>query len=153
VGGDTSLLMFGENVTPNHHALAREFGLLDNIYCSGAISADGHHWLNEAFASDYSERAMNNYPRSYPCCGSDPLVFAGNPFLWQAAMTAGHTFRDYGEFGPLPSMRRHSDHGYDQLISVTADRNRDVAHADRVVADIQAAEANPAMPGLADLTF
>ena len=54
--------------------LAREFGLFDNLYCTGAISADGHHWLNEAFADDYDERAMSNYPRSYPCCGTDPLA-------------------------------------------------------------------------------
>lgn len=51
---------------------------------SGAISADGHHWLNEAFADDYDERAMDTYPRSYPCCGSDLLSFAGTKFFWQA---------------------------------------------------------------------
>ena len=55
---------------------------------------------------------MNNYPRSYPCCGTDPLVYAGNPFIWQAAMQAGRTFYNYGEFGPLPSMQRHSDNQY-----------------------------------------
>ena len=112
VGGDPSLLMFGEKVTPNHHALAHEFGLFDNLYCSGAISADGHHWLNEAFADDYSERGMNNYPRSYPCCGTDPLVYAGNKFLWQNAMDSGRSFHNYGEFNPLPSIRPHSDSGY-----------------------------------------
>lgn len=152
VGGDPNLVMFGEKVTPNHHALAREFGLFDNLYCSGAISADGHHWLNEAFASDYSERAMNNYPRSYPCCGTDPLVFAGNAFIWQAAMKEGRTFQNYGEFGPLPSMKKHSDSQYDAFPKVTADRNRDVAHAERIVADIQAGEKGEGN-GLAQLTF
>jgi DNA-binding beta-propeller fold protein YncE len=147
VGGDPKLVMFGEKVTPNQHAIAREFGLFDNIYCSGAISADGHHWLNEAFASDYSERAMNNYPRSYPCCGSDPLVFAGNPFLWEAALKAGRTFYNYGEFGPLPSIQRHSDNDYSSQFEVTRDRNRDVAHCERILSDIQKPEK-----GLAQFT-
>ncbi|HLJ56467.1 MAG TPA: bifunctional YncE family protein/alkaline phosphatase family protein, partial [Chthonomonadaceae bacterium] len=147
VGGDPSLLMWGEKITPNQHAIAREFGLFDNIYCSGAISADGHHWLNEAFADDYDERAMNNYPRSYPCCGTDPLVYAGNPFLWQAAMQAGRTFYNYGEFGPLPSMKRHSDADFSGRFTVTEDRNRDVAHSERVLADLQ-----PGARGLAQYT-
>ncbi len=147
IGGDPHLVMFGAKVTPNHHALAREFGLFDNLYCSGAISADGHHWLNEAFASDYAERAMNLYPRSYPCCGTDPLVYAGNPFLWQAAMQAGRTFYNYGEFAPLPSIQRHSDNQYNAKYEVTADRNEDVAHCERILADI----ANESKP-LAQLT-
>ncbi|MCW3098819.1 MAG: beta-propeller repeat protein [Chthonomonadaceae bacterium] len=146
IGGDPSLLMFGEKITPNHHAIAHEFGLFDNLYCSGAISADGHHWLNEAFADDYSERAMNNYPRSYPCCGTDPLVYAGNKFLWQAAMDGGRTFRNYGEFNPLPSIRPHSDAGYNGKFQVGPDRNQDVAHSERILKDL--AGAAP----LADLT-
>lgn len=149
-GGDPHLLMFGEQITPNQHVLARQFGLFDNLYCSGAISADGHHWLNEAFADDYDERAMNSYPRSYPCCGTDPLSFAGNKFLWQAALAQGLTFHDYGEFGPLPSIRRHADNDYDAEITVTADRNRDVAHAERILADLQPGH-QPG--GLSQLTY
>ncbi|RPI82798.1 MAG: YncE family protein, partial [Planctomycetaceae bacterium] len=38
---DPSLLMFGEEITPNHHKLANEFVLLDNLYCVGHVSADG----------------------------------------------------------------------------------------------------------------
>ncbi len=140
IGGDPKLVMFGEKITPNQHALAKEYGLFDNLYCSGAISADGHHWLNEAFADDYDERAMNNYPRSYPCCGTDPLVYAGNKFLWQAAMDAGCTFRNYGEFEPLPSMKRHSDAEYNARFTVTSERNRDVAHCERILADLESSE-------------
>jgi len=147
IGGDPHLVMFGEKITPNQHALVREYGLFDNLYCSGAISADGHHWLNEAFADDYDERAMNNYPRSYPCCGTDPLAFAGNPFLWQAAMAAGRTFRNYGEFNPLPSMKPHSDAAYNTKVPVTPDRNADVARCERILADLD----NPSKP-LAQLT-
>lgn len=146
IGGDPKLLMFGEKVTPNHHALAHEFGLFDNLYCSGAISADGHHWLNEAFSDDYSERAMNNYPRSYPCCGTDPLVFAGNKFLWQAAMDAGRSFKNYGEFNPLPSIKPHSDTEYNKKVPFGPDRNADVARCERIQADLEAGKP------LADLT-
>ncbi len=137
VGGDSKLVMFGEKITPNQHAIAHEFGLFDNIYCSGAISADGHHWLNEAFADDYAERAMNNYPRSYPCCGTDPLVYAGNPFLWQAAMQAGKSFYNYGEFGPLPSMQLHSDQQFNARFEVTENRNSDVSRSEHILADLR----------------
>jgi YVTN family beta-propeller protein len=149
LGGDPNLVMFGEQVTPNQHALAREYGLFDNLYCTGSISADGHHWLNEAFADDYDERAMNRYPRSYPCCGTDPLAYAGNKFIWQAAMDAGVTFRNYGEFAPLPSIKRHSSKSYDSHYDVTADSNEDVAHADRILADLSGSGPES---GLAQLT-
>jgi YVTN family beta-propeller protein len=153
IGGDPSLVMFGEKITPNHHALAHEFGLFDNIYCSGAISADGHHWVNESFADDYSERAMSNYPRSYPCCGRDPLVYAGNKFLWQAAMDAGMSFRDYGEFEPLPSMYKHADQDYNARFQAGPDRNRDVAHAETIVADIAKDDPAHALPQLTYVWF
>ncbi|HEV2471613.1 MAG TPA: YncE family protein, partial [Chthonomonadales bacterium] len=137
IGGDPGLVMFGEKITPNQHAIARRFGIFDNTYCSGEISADGHHWVNEAFADDYDERALDDYPRSYPCCGTDPLSFAGNSFLWQAAMAAGCSYRNYGEYGPLPSIRRHSNLAYNSRFEVTADRNEDVAHCDRILADLR----------------
>ena len=98
--GDPSLVQFGEIVTPNHHALAREFALLDNFYCSGTVSADGHQWTNEAYASDYIDRMLGaGFPRSYPYEGSDPLAYASSGFLWNNALRHGKTFRCYGEFG------------------------------------------------------
>jgi phospholipase C len=54
--GDTSLCIFGENVTPNHHALAREFVLLDNFYVDAEVSADGHNWSMAGYATDYVEK-------------------------------------------------------------------------------------------------
>jgi YVTN family beta-propeller protein len=153
IGGDPGLVMFGEEITPNHHAIAREFGLLDNLYCSGSISADGHQWLNEAFASDYMERAMHAYPRSYPCCGTDPLAYAGNQFLWQSALNAGRTFRDYGEFGPLLSMKPHEDAHFDEPGDITASRSRDVFHGEHVIADLTAGDAGDAGHTLAQLSY
>ena len=96
--GDPNLCMFGEEVTPNHHKLAREFTLFDNFYCSGVLSADGHQWVNEAYVTDYLEKAFGGFTRSYPYEGSDPLAFASSGFLWDNALARKKTFRNYGEF-------------------------------------------------------
>jgi phospholipase C len=64
--GDPALCIFGAEITPNQHALAREFVLLDNTYCSGILSADGHNWSMAAVATDYLERSFAGFPRSYP---------------------------------------------------------------------------------------
>ncbi|MGC5376451.1 hypothetical protein ACPXAO_23375, partial [Salmonella enterica] len=54
--GDPRLVLFGENITPNQHALAREFVLLDNFYVDGEVSADGHNWSTGAYATDFLEK-------------------------------------------------------------------------------------------------
>ncbi len=59
--GDTSLVQFGREVTPNHHLLAETFVLLDNFYCSGVLSADGHQWTDEAFVTDYLEKSFGGF--------------------------------------------------------------------------------------------
>lgn len=96
--GDPSLCMFGREVTPNHHALAEEFVLLDNFYCNGVLSADGHQWTNEGYVTDYLEKSFGGWPRSYPYEGDDTLAFASSGFIWDHVLRKGHTFRDYGEF-------------------------------------------------------
>ncbi|WP_406695571.1 bifunctional YncE family protein/alkaline phosphatase family protein [Singulisphaera sp. Ch08] len=96
--GDPNLVMFGEDVTPNHHKLAREFTLFDNFYCSGVLSADGHQWVNEAYVTDYLEKAFGGFTRSYPYEGSDPLAFASSGFLWDNALERKKTFFNFGEF-------------------------------------------------------
>ena len=96
--GDPGLCIFGETVTPNHHKLAREFVLLDNFYCSGVLSADGHSWVNAAYATDYLEKQFGQFTRSYPYEGSDPLAFPTTGFLWDNALARKKTFRNYGEF-------------------------------------------------------
>ncbi len=60
--GDTSLVHFGREITPNHHKLAETFVLMDNYYCSGVLSADGHQWTNEAFVTDYLESRLAVLP-------------------------------------------------------------------------------------------
>src|SRR4029079_10212948 len=41
--GDPGLTLFGREVTPNQHALAQQFVLLDNLYCTGDVSKNGQH--------------------------------------------------------------------------------------------------------------
>ena len=96
--GDPKLVLYGEEVTPNHHALARQFTLFDNFYCSGAVSADGHSWVNEGYATDYLEKAFGGWGRGYPDDGSDPLAYPATGFLWDNALAHKKTFRNYGEF-------------------------------------------------------
>ena len=96
--GDPKLCLFGEAVTPNHHALAREFALLDRFFCSGVISADGHQWTDEAYVVDYIEKFFGGWVRSYPFPGGDALAYSAGGFLWDNALARGRTFRDYGEF-------------------------------------------------------
>jgi YVTN family beta-propeller protein len=96
--GEASICIFGEEVTPNHHKLAREFVLLDNFYCSGVLSADGHSWTNAAYVTDYLEKQFGQFTRSYPYEGSDPLAFPTTGFLWDNALAHKRSFRNYGEF-------------------------------------------------------
>jgi len=96
--GDESLCIFGREVTPNQHKLAEEFVLLDNFYCSGTLSADGHQWTDEAYVTDYLEKSFGGFPRSYPYEGSDAMAYASSGFIWDNVLAAGKTLRVYGEF-------------------------------------------------------
>ncbi|MFZ4507713.1 MAG: bifunctional YncE family protein/alkaline phosphatase family protein [Fimbriimonas sp.] len=94
---DPSLLLFGRDVTPNHHAIAEQFVQLDNFYCNGVLSADGHAWAMEAMATSYFERSFGGWTRSYPY-GDDPLAIAQSGYIWDAVLARGLSFRNYGEF-------------------------------------------------------
>ena len=96
--GDINLVHFGREVTPNHHKLAETFILLDNFYCSGILSADGHQWTDEAYVTDYIEKFFGDFTRSYPGDGNDALAYASSGFIWDNVLRHGLTFRDYGEF-------------------------------------------------------
>jgi YVTN family beta-propeller protein len=96
--GDPTLTIFGEQITPNHHALARQFTLFDNFYCSGVLSADGHNWVNEAYVTDYLERSFGAFNRSYPDDGTDPLAQPATGHLWDNALSHKKTIRIYGEY-------------------------------------------------------
>lgn len=94
--GDAKLCIYGQTITPNHHALARQFVLLDNYYCNGVVSADGHAWSTEGHVTDYLEKAFGGFTRSYTW-GDDPLSYSSSGFLWDNVLGHGLTFRSYGE--------------------------------------------------------
>ncbi len=96
--GDPSLCMFGRDVSPNHHALAEEFVLLDNFYCNGVLSADGHQWTDEGYVTDYIEKSFGGFSRSYPYDGDDAIAYASSGFIWDYVLRKGLSFRTYGEF-------------------------------------------------------
>lgn len=96
--GDPDLCFYGREVTPNHHKLAEEFVLLDNTYCNGVLSADGHQWTNEGIVTDYIEKSFGGFERSYPYDGDDALAYASSGFIWDYVLQANLTFRNYGEF-------------------------------------------------------
>jgi YVTN family beta-propeller protein len=94
---DPKLCMYGRDITPNHHALAERYVDLDNFYTAGAISFDGHQWLEQAFVSDYVERAFASSPRGYAWNMADSLVVAPTGFFWQSA-SKPLDVRIFGEF-------------------------------------------------------
>ncbi len=114
--GDPGLVLFGENITPNQHALAREFVLLDNFFVDGEVSADGHSWTMGAYATDYLEK---NWPTSYggrggtyPGEGQRKIANNKNGYLWDNCQRLGVSYRTYGEFmgenGPnIPVLKDH----------------------------------------------
>src|SRR6185369_17026829 len=98
--GDASLVLFGENVTPNHHKLAREFVLLDNFYVNSDVSADGHNWSTAAISPDYVEKIWpNKYAgrrKLHDFEEMDPASLPPAGYLWTNAASAGLSLRNYG---------------------------------------------------------
>ena len=96
--GDKSLTLFGEDITPNQHALARQFVLLDNVYCDGEVSADGHPWSDGAYANDFTQRT---WPVSYSGKGQPPanpaITLPPAGYLWDRCKQKGLGYRSYGE--------------------------------------------------------
>lgn len=95
--GMKSLCIYGDSVTPNQHSLARNFLLLDNYYASGKCSAEGHQWTDAAMVTDYVEKSVRAWFRSYPHVQEDALVYDSNGFIWNNAADHGKTVRIYGE--------------------------------------------------------
>jgi YVTN family beta-propeller protein len=96
--GDSNLCVFGREVTPNHHHLAEEFVTLDNFYCNGVISADGHRWATEGNVMAGLEKAITGFRRG-DGVGVDPLYFSSSGFIWDDVLLHGLSFRNYGEMG------------------------------------------------------
>ncbi len=97
---DPSLVLFGENITPNLHKLAREFVLLDNFYVSADVSADGHNWSTAAISPDYVNKLWpSNYAsrrKTYDFEEQDPASLPPAGYLWSNASMAGLSIRNFG---------------------------------------------------------
>ncbi len=99
---DSSLVQYGRDVTPNAHALAEQFVLLDHFFATGGNSADGHNWLTQANETEYPMWPLYT-GRSYPSEGVDPLAYSAGGFLWEAARAKGKTVSVFGEYAPSPT--------------------------------------------------
>jgi YVTN family beta-propeller protein len=95
--GMKSLCVFGDSVTPNQHQLAKDFQLLDNYYASGKSSAEGHSWTDAAIVTDYVEKNVRAWFRSYGHVLTDALIYNKEGFLWNNALDHGKSVRIYGE--------------------------------------------------------
>ena len=100
--GDPNLTLFGVEITPNIHALAREFVLLDNLYCDAEVSADGHNWSMGAYATDYVEKTWpsqySGRRRTYDYEGGTPIAAPSAGYIWDDCKRAGVSYRSYGEW-------------------------------------------------------
>jgi hypothetical protein len=133
--GDPELTIFGEKVTPNQHALAKEYVALDNLYCDGEVSVDGHSWSDSAYATDFNERY---WPPTYAGRSNAERTRAYIPsagHLWDLAQRKGLTYRSYGEYAARASTGTTMDAapGVDGLVGHVAkdylgSRERDTAN-------------------------
>lgn len=96
--GNPKLCVFNQFITPNHHALASQFVLLDNYYCNGVWSTDGHSWCTEANSTEYWEKALNTINRAWHQ-GTDPLIYSSSGFIWDNVLAHNLTVHNYGVMG------------------------------------------------------
>ncbi len=162
--GDPSICLFPEGVTPNIHAIARQFVLLDNFYANAEVSAGGHEWSMAGYSSEFVEKSWPvNYDREkagthvpYPGEGHYAAAVPALGYLWDRASAAGLTFRSYGEFavnpgkpgGPvdtnMPALKGHVDPAYRGWDLKYHDSDR----AGEFIAELRRYEAAGDMPRL-----
>jgi phospholipase C len=146
--GDPNLCLFGRQVTPNQHALAEQYVLLDNIYCAGEVSQDGHPWSTQALVSDYTQRA---WPAAYSGKGSiapeDNLKDTKAGFIWEACARAGLTYRSYGEYADHKSLIGHHSEAYIGKVKYGSySAARDTGRADIFCAEFKEYERTKTIP-------
>jgi YVTN family beta-propeller protein len=163
--GDPSLTIFGRDITPNHHKLAEDFVLFDNFYVNADVSADGHNWSTAAIAPAYVQRMWpNSYAgrrKHYDYEGGEPAALGPAGRIWNNALSAGLTVRNYGWWGenvPLDkaTATKHTEMVKDpQLAPHTAMQYRgfdldytDVDRAKVYLAELKEMEAKGKMPRL-----
>ncbi|HXB08176.1 MAG TPA: alkaline phosphatase family protein [Puia sp.] len=156
--GDTSLVLFGEKITPNQHLLAREFVLLDNFYVDGEVSSDGHNWSMGAYATDFLEKG---WPTSYGRRGGSEISSGyrktgdnKDGYIWDLAARSGVTYRTYGEFADrgrpnIPVLKDHFSPTYTALDPHV----RDTVRARQWAQEFDSLVAAGALPQLMTVRF
>ncbi len=96
--GDPQLTIFGEKVTPNQHRLAQQYVTLDNLYCDGEVSVDGHSWSDAAYATDFAERYWPPTYAGFSNADRSQAFVPAAGYLWDLAKNKGLTYRSYGEY-------------------------------------------------------
>jgi YVTN family beta-propeller protein len=94
--GDPSLVLYGRDVTPNHHAIAEHFVLLDNLYCNGEVSQDGHPWSTAAYATDFGQRAWTLSYSKHGNVNSRLTEEQTHPYIWELAKEKGLSTYSFG---------------------------------------------------------
>jgi YVTN family beta-propeller protein len=142
--GDPALVMYGENVTPNHHQLARDYVLLDNFYCNGEVSVDGHDWCDGAIVTDFKQRSwIISYSKHGVLPGNEETETPAAGYLWDHCRRHGVTFKCYGEGAArVPKENRG-----------TWPAGRDMDRVDGWIADLHAAEKSGGLPQLAVMSL
>jgi len=154
--GDPTLTIFGKNVTPNGHALARRFVTLDNIYCNGEVSEDGHQWCDAAYATDFTEKAWtNSYSKRAEPHATPEVVASPAGYIWDNCRRHNVSFRSYGE-GRIVESTPESTPTMDlagSLLGHVATEwpkapfvNRDYNRADFFIKELQQAEKTGVWP-------
>ncbi|HLZ86963.1 MAG TPA: YncE family protein, partial [Puia sp.] len=156
--GDTSLVLFGERVTPNQHLLAGEFVLLDNFYVDGEVSSDGHNWSMGAYATDFLEKG---WPTMYGRRGGSEISSGYRKtgdnkggYIWDQAARSGVTYRTYGEFADrgranIPVLRDHFSPTFSSLDMHV----RDTVRARQWASEFDSLVAANALPQLMTVRF
>jgi DNA-binding beta-propeller fold protein YncE len=171
--GDPALCLFPERVTPNIHAISRQFVLIDNFYANAEVSASGHEWSMAGYSSEFVEKSWpvnyghgkpwhvdggqtNSTHVPYPSEGHYAAAIPALGYLWDRAAAAGVTYRSYGEFTEnprfagdpawtnLPVLKGHIDPAYRGWDLKYPDR----ARADEFIAQLHQFEAAGEMPRL-----
>jgi YVTN family beta-propeller protein len=115
--GDPRLTIFGEKITPNQHALVNQFVILDNLYCDGEVSIDGHSWSNAAYATDYNEKSWPPMYGGHSTASYNVrAVVPASGSLWDEARRKGLTYRSYGENGARASQGAEAPPGTEALV-------------------------------------
>lgn len=155
--GDPHLTLFGEAVTPNAHQLVRNSVILDNIYCNGEVSEDGHQWSNAAYATDFTQKAWpNSYSKRGEPEADERLTASPGGYLWDSCKAHGKSYRSYGEFASFKSTpesepiftgdRGLKDHSSLAWAKLKGESARDPEKADIFIAELREAEKTGVWP-------